>query len=259
MSCYAKFNTIEAIKKRLKEGRGKGEGSTYRRWLNARDVPSGGRRHRIHCEKLKRTVHLLSDLERNCFYAGEYSPEVIDIREQFPLLPLRETQDIAMELGFRHPRNSGQDIVMTTDQVWTIQASHGTALRPIFVKYLCEHTKRRVIEKRTIEAAYWARRGADLVGFDEESVSDNFVLNWALVRPKLRAESQASLPVGLVRSVERELFSAFKEGSTPLVRMARQLTRISTADQAQVLSAIHYLIASRAWLVDLDAEPLSAT
>jgi len=56
-------------------------------------------------------------LERNYFYLTEYSDVVVDIREQFPLLPLEETIVIAEELGLKHPTNpkTQEPIVMTTD------------------------------------------------------------------------------------------------------------------------------------------------
>ncbi len=42
-------------------------------------------------------------MERNYFYLTEFSDAVLDIREQFPLLPQEETIVIAEELGIKHP------------------------------------------------------------------------------------------------------------------------------------------------------------
>nr|WP_295974260.1 TnsA endonuclease N-terminal domain-containing protein [uncultured Bacillus sp.] len=59
----------------------------------------------------------LSDLERNYFYLLKYSDSIVDIREQFPLLPVEETIVIADELGIKHPTNpkTGESAEMTTD------------------------------------------------------------------------------------------------------------------------------------------------
>lgn len=59
----------------------------------------------------------MSDLEPNYFCLTEYSDLVVDVREQFPLLPLEETIVIAEELGIKHPTDPkiGEPIVMTTD------------------------------------------------------------------------------------------------------------------------------------------------
>lgn len=79
------------IEKLIKEGRGQGHGSDYKPWINIQDVPSLGRVSRIKGIKTNRQHEFLSDLERNFFYLLEYSNNVVDIREQFPLLPLEET------------------------------------------------------------------------------------------------------------------------------------------------------------------------
>lgn len=61
-------------------------------------------------------------MERNYFYLTEYSDVVIDLREQFPVLPFEETRLIADELGIKHPTDpkTGEPIVMTTDFLLTI-------------------------------------------------------------------------------------------------------------------------------------------
>ncbi len=67
--------------------------------------------------KTNRQHEFLSDLKRNYFYLTEYSGFVVDIREQFPLLPLEETIVIADELGLKHPTNpkTNEPVVMTMD------------------------------------------------------------------------------------------------------------------------------------------------
>lgn len=61
-------------------------------------------------------------MERNYFYLTEYSDVVINLREQFPVLPFEETRLIADELGIKHPTDpkTGEPIVMTTDFLLTI-------------------------------------------------------------------------------------------------------------------------------------------
>lgn len=113
----SKRKRITQIEKWIKEGRGSGVGIDYKPWLKIQDVSSLGRSTRLKGIKTNRQHEFLSDLERNYFYLTEYSDEVIDIREQFPLLPLEETIVIADELGIKHPTDlkTGKPIVMTTD------------------------------------------------------------------------------------------------------------------------------------------------
>src|SRR5947207_9231391 len=85
------------IERRLKEGRGRGRGAHYLPWLLIHDVASKGRVARVKGWKTGRVHHLLSDLERDTFLTYEWETSVIDIREQYPLLPLEETLSIAEE------------------------------------------------------------------------------------------------------------------------------------------------------------------
>lgn len=100
----------------LKEGRGADQGSNYKPWLTARDVPSRGRSHRFVGRVTGRIHHLLSDLEFRTLLIYDWSRIVTDIREQFPL-DRDDTRRIAAAMGVRHPADprSGTDVVMTTD------------------------------------------------------------------------------------------------------------------------------------------------
>src|SRR6266702_2207545 len=105
------------IQKRLKEGRGKGEGVEYKPWLTVRDVPSHGWSSRIMGWKTNRLHHALSSHEADYVYIGEWSKKIVDIREQYPLLPLENTLAIAESCGIKHPIHpkTKKPIVLTTD------------------------------------------------------------------------------------------------------------------------------------------------
>jgi len=113
----SKRKRTSEIEKWIKEGRGTGSGKDYKPWLNIQDVSSLGRSSRLKGIKTGRQHEFLSDLERNYFHITEFSDYVIDIKEQFPLLPQEETLLIAEELGITHPKNpkTGEPIVITTD------------------------------------------------------------------------------------------------------------------------------------------------
>lgn len=113
------------IEKWIKEGRGSGVGADYKPCINI--LSSLGRSTRLKGIKTKRQHEFLSDLERNYLYLTEYSDLVVDIREQFPLLPLEETIVIADELGLKHPINpkTHKPVVMTTDFLLTVDKGEG--------------------------------------------------------------------------------------------------------------------------------------
>lgn len=95
----AKRKRILDINESLREGRGTGSGAQYKPWIKIQDVPSLGRATRIRGKKTGRQHEFLSDLETNYFYILEFSDEVVDIREQYPLLSLEDTILIAKEIG----------------------------------------------------------------------------------------------------------------------------------------------------------------
>lgn len=61
------------------------------------------------------------------FLVCEFSEEVVDIREQFPLLPVESTLAIAKAIGVRYPRykTTAIPLVMTTDFLLTVKQPNG--------------------------------------------------------------------------------------------------------------------------------------
>ena len=88
--------TEEKIKRWTAEKRGKGTGASYQPWIEVKDVSSLGRSRRVWSPKTGRVHHLLSDIEHDIFLAAEWSSNVQDIREQYPLD--REVVDLQAEL-----------------------------------------------------------------------------------------------------------------------------------------------------------------
>lgn len=83
-----KLETFKDYSRALKGKYGLGEGKNYKPWLRVQDVKSKGIRSQIYGRKTQRIHHLLSSIESQLFYLNEFSDSVIDIREQFPLLPV---------------------------------------------------------------------------------------------------------------------------------------------------------------------------
>lgn len=131
-----------AIQKLIREGKWREELTEYQPWLNVRDVPSRGRSSRHKGWTTGRTHHLFSKLEKKFHNTLEWSKIVTDIREQYPLLPLEETLEIAKQCGFDHPGVPSKDdpktlepIVMTTDFLITLMIEGKRVERARTVKY----------------------------------------------------------------------------------------------------------------------------
>ncbi|KRG13974.1 Tn7 transposition protein A [Virgibacillus soli] len=154
--------TEEKISKYIKEGRGQGELSNYIPWLKIQDVSSNGNVSRFQGWKTKRQHEFLSNLERSYFFLLEWSDDVYDIREQFPLE--RElTFQIAEAKEIHHSidKVTQTPIVMTTDFFVTIKRNNKKEYLARTIKPSELLEDKRVIEKFEVEREYWEGRGVD--------------------------------------------------------------------------------------------------
>ena len=137
----------------IKAGRGQGEGQSYKPWIKIQDFSSKGISSRVFSYKTNRVHHFLSRNELSFFYLLEWSDNVLDIREQFPLLDMELSMDIAQNAGIRYPRDniSGFPYVLTCD--FMISTKHGCKARTI--KNASELNNKRTLEKLEIERRYW--------------------------------------------------------------------------------------------------------
>lgn len=172
-----------SIDKKYKEGRGQELGVDYKPWITIQDVPSLGRVTRLKGIKVPRQFEFLSDLERNYFYLLEYSDLVVDIREQYPLLPIEETIVIADELGINHPTNpkTGEPVIMTTDFLITVNKEQQHQHLARTLKYKDELMDENVLKKFEIERVYWERQDIDWGIVTELEIPKDMAHNIAFV------------------------------------------------------------------------------
>jgi len=100
---------------------------------------------------------LMSNLETSLFFILDWSDEILDIREQFPLLELRTAVEIAEKAQIKYPYDpqSGFPYVMTSD--FYIQTVDEPMI--ISVKTSSDLDNFRVREKLEIERRYWSHHG----------------------------------------------------------------------------------------------------
>lgn len=166
-----------------RQGRGIGIFEDYIAWHRvSRSDPSS--RGRSHLQKWReRQRELLSDLELVAFFFCSMHPELIDVREQFPLSATRAshelneyragyahsdcpgTVELAEQLETKHPTvygATGQRAVwiMTTDLLLTLKNSAGELrLLAISVKPKSPPEGSRSKQLLNLECEYWAKRG----------------------------------------------------------------------------------------------------
>lgn len=177
--------TIKKYEKWLKEGRGQGIGKDYKPWLTIQDVPSLGRSTRLHGIKTDRQHEFLSDLERNYYYILEFSEDVTDIREQYPLLPLEQTIAIAEELGIKHPTdpNTGENTVLTTDFLITVNRNLKHELLARTIKTTEHLDSLRQMEKFEIERRYWKMKDVEWGIVTDKDIDSILAQNISNVHP----------------------------------------------------------------------------
>lgn len=169
---YTNF-TESKIEERIKKGYGCGEGIYYKPWLKIGDFHSAGRSHRILGIKTKRSHHFFSDLEARYFYCLEWTDSVVDIREQYPLFSVTDTEYIADALQYKHPWDPKTEIniVMTTDFLITCMVNGKETLKARSVKYEKDLKNQRTIEKQAIEECYWKNHNIEWKLVTENSFS----------------------------------------------------------------------------------------
>ncbi len=129
---------------KISKGCGVGVGKDYVPWIKTRDFSSKGTSGQTHCMLTDRVIHTLSEYETIYFYILERDASVIDIREQFPILYLPETLDIAFNLGYKHPSRFGKPQPITIDFLITLDTPNG-------VKYAARSIKlRRIFQIRKL-------------------------------------------------------------------------------------------------------------
>jgi hypothetical protein len=250
MAKRSRNSSETTIENRLKQGRGMGQGANYNPWLHIQDVPSQGLASRIKGWKTRRVHHLLSELETSYFYVLDWSLPVLDIREQFPLLPLEETLAIAEQCGVAYPADprTKEPVVMTTDFVVTVRQSVGSIEQARTVKYAQDLQSKRNLEKLEIERCYWQRRNIDWGIVTEREVSKTLAENIKWLHPYLDLNDLPQSDITRITMV-----------MTPLVLQAKD----SLADIAAIcddqlgltpglsLLVVRHLLANRAWQVNM--------
>lgn len=184
----------------IKQGYGQGQGLDYKPFFYVRDVPSKGRSTILKGLKIPRTHHYLSDIEYHYHILAEFSDVVTEIREQYALLPLAETQAMADRLHIRHPiyARTGAPHVLTSDLVLTLRKDKQLGLMTISCKAANDidpknPSAKRTLEKLLLEKAYWENRNVPWHLVTEKMLPQNKIHNLDFFRVTMASREQAHL------------------------------------------------------------------
>jgi len=252
----------DAVARFVSLGRGKGTGAIYLPWLRVQDVPSQGLSTRIEGWKTGRIHHFLSELELMYYFAVVWSVLVMDIREQYPLLPLEETISLAEECGISHPVHpkSKKPIVLTTDFLLTIERDGNKVTHARTIKYAAALDSPKTLKKLELERRYWEPKNIDWGIVTEHEIPaelaqnvNNLQESWYLATYMASFDLSRIIPVltGLVQEKNR----------LPLRNVATICDTQLGLQEGTSLKVAYYLIATRQWIIDMfqpldPAEPL---
>ncbi|WP_321954126.1 TnsA endonuclease N-terminal domain-containing protein [Paraburkholderia bannensis] len=149
--------TEEIVEQRITEGRGSWLEEPYQPWIEVFDFSSRGKVNRIYSPKLRRTIHLMSDVETNVFLGLEWQERNSGIYEQIRL-DRDLTVEIARNLGIKHPcypRTSVPEVI-TADFLVTRGDDASVPLEAYDCKMTSDAEEPRTIEKLSITQRYFS-------------------------------------------------------------------------------------------------------
>ena len=243
------------IEKRVKAGFGQGHGRNYKPWLTAQSFSSIGYTIRVPGNKTGREHHFFSNIELEFFHVLDWSSNVVDIREQLPLLPVEETLAYAAADGTRHPMDpkTKQPYVLTTDFLITFRNAPRDMEEARAVKPASALQSPRTLEKLQIELLYWNARNVNWGIVTEQDIPKNVSHNLRWLHPYVHSPQVASLPADQFDVVDRLLRESLGRGMT-LAAAARTCDCKFGFESGVSLSLARHFIASRRWPVDISVK-----
>lgn len=240
--------TQAQINRRIKEGRGQGHGSEYKPFIYTWEVSSLGRSHRLLGRKAQRLHHLLSDLELAICLALDWSPHVLDIREQFPMR-VEDTTRIAAEQGFRQAIFRGAPQVLTSDFLVDLKHSKHPVIA-IQAKYSADLQRPETIERLELERRYWNEKNIPWFIVTEREINKAAFNNIQWLYP---AQIEEDVSQDELEHFERMFIYEFeRDPSRKITSIAQSIDISSELEPGQALYWLRQLLANHYFLFDIE-------
>lgn len=239
-------------KHRLIEGRGIGRGNDYKPFYKPHEIPSDGLSIRLPGWEIPRMYCFLSDLERKVALIAQWEG-AIDIREQYPLLPLSYTQMIAKELRIRHPAIKGEDKITTSDLVITWTDEGGAYDEVVDVKPIGRLTG-RVKQKFDISEEYWRRENIDWSLVTEEDINHTKAENIKYLYHSYYWAEDNNLDNQSILELTYDLKNILVKNNFEIIKSTNELDRVKGWGIGTGLSLLKYLLARKVIKTDMDKD-----
>ena len=246
------MGNYKSIANKIAEGRGQGHGPSYIPWHKVREVPSRGFSQRVLGRHTGRVHHLLSLNEYRHFLMFDHAENTSDIREQFPLLPVKETIEIARMIGVRPPWDGRkrEPWVLTTDQIIDVRTVAGVVTYPVTIKTTEDLRRPRALELLEIERRYWSRRNPHWGIVTEKEIPVVVAKNLDFIRSTYDIR-WTGLTAEQLAIMEAMLYERLWSTHEPFGEVAADVTIDLKLPAGRGLLVICHLIAVKVWRVDL--------
>lgn len=239
----------------IKKGRGQGIGQDYRPFIQAHDnkIASEGWLARHKGWKTRRIHHTLSEHERKYLYYLEWLDGVVDIREQWPLLPLERTVEIAKHLGIKHANIDGTPVVMTTDFRITLSTANGKrdVIRTVKPR---EKLDGRTLELFEIERNFFAEEGIDWCIVTENRIPATLVANVEWMSEAKYLNTRPGIDEELVSMVSNNLYQLFVEdaGLSSISKLCLRADKYFGLQNGTCMFILQHILANKKWGTDMN-------
>ncbi|GGG07665.1 TnsA endonuclease N-terminal domain-containing protein [Paenibacillus abyssi] len=239
----------------MKAGRGQETGKDYVPWTTVRDFSGNNSQSgRVPGWKTGRIHNFLSQFERHYFYMLEWSDNITDIREKYPL-PIENTSDLSQRLGIKHPEDqkTKELIVMTTDFVINVNQNGNNEMVARTVIPANQLSSKRKIDKFELERMYWAERNVDWGIVTEHEIPKEMAQNieWIYACRDIDGSPFHSSPT-ILAQLEPTLYSEVTNSyGFSLAEAALNVDKRTGMENGASLWAIQHFIATKQWIVDM--------
>jgi hypothetical protein len=245
------------MKNKIKSGRTNALDRPHDPWHHVREVNSLGRAIRVLGWVTGRVHHLLSFLEYMYFLTCDWEIErVVDIREQFPLLPVDRTGDIARNLGVRYPwdRKKKEPWVLTLDLLVRYRKNEGHVTFGTAIKPSTAFLKPRVLQLLDIQERFCNEDGIRFLRTTEKEIAITRALNIDFVHSTRNVAERPQYLKDAVPAAEALLYERLLNNpGSPFGDIAETVDQDVGLKEGMSIWIIRHLIATKAWLVDMDS------
>jgi hypothetical protein len=244
--------TGDDITKLIAEGRGQGEGENYQPWIKVQDFSSYGQANRDLGATTGRQHDYFSKLEYRYHLVLDWSG-LLDIQEQYPLLPLEKTISIANQCGIPHPFDfrTKKPVVMTTDFRISVPLPVGKKVFFRTVKPAAKLLEPRVIAKLELERRFYESMTEDWGIVTERQINPVLVENLIWSYKFKPFTSLDPLSEEMVCRISGLLTERLSQRDISLSNLALECDDLLGLKSGTSLSVARHLIATQQWHVDM--------